>query len=175
VPCAVAFLRNEERNVFLGMHGLPRPPEGVEFGRALPKAVVRSVPLVLLADAGTRMSTGRRSRMLRVMYTCAVSSVHDVERPWKQCIGSRTHNRNCPCMRMTATAAHSCSFACTLRACAADADYVRRLVGIVLSHAPLMGADPVIDEAHNRWLHIHVRPPVTGMLKVRSCWAVVAS
>ena len=38
--------------------------------------------------------------------------------------------------------------------------------GIVLSHAPLMGADPVIDESHNRWLHIHVRPPVTGMLKV---------
>ncbi len=59
VPCAVAFLRNEERNVFLGMHGLPRPPEGVEFGRPLPKAVVRSVPLVLLADAGTRMSTGK--------------------------------------------------------------------------------------------------------------------
>ena len=58
VPCAVAFLRNEERNVFLAMHGLPRPPEGVEFGRPLPKAVVRSVPLVLLADAGTRMSTG---------------------------------------------------------------------------------------------------------------------
>ena len=58
VPCAVAFLRNEERNVFLGMHGAPRPPEGVEFGRPLPKAVVRSVPLVLLADAGTRMSTG---------------------------------------------------------------------------------------------------------------------
>jgi hypothetical protein len=54
----VAFLRNEERNVFLAMHGLPRPPEGVEFGRPLPKAVVRSVPLVLLADAGTRMSTG---------------------------------------------------------------------------------------------------------------------
>ena len=58
VPCAVAFLRNEERNVFLAMHGLPRPPEGVEFGRPLSKAVVRSVPLVLLADAGTRMSTG---------------------------------------------------------------------------------------------------------------------
>ena len=60
VPCAVAFLRNEERNVFLAMHGLPRPPAGVEFGRPLPKAVVRSVPLVLLADAGTRMSTGAR-------------------------------------------------------------------------------------------------------------------
>ena len=30
-----------------------------------------------------------------------------------------------------------------------------------------MGADPVIDESHNRWLHVHVRPPVSGMLKVR--------
>ena len=41
--------------------------------------------------------------------------------------------------------------------------------GVVLSHAPLMGSDPVIDESHNRWLHIHVRPPVSGMLKARHC------
>ena len=46
-------------------------------------------------------------------------------------------------------------------------DHVQHHAGIVLSHAPLMGADPIVDESHNRWLHIHVRPPVTGMLKVR--------
>lgn len=38
--------------------------------------------------------------------------------------------------------------------------------GIVLSVAPLMGADPTIDPSHKRWLHIHVRPPVRGLLKV---------
>jgi hypothetical protein len=42
------------------------------------------------------------------------------------------------------------------------------LPGIVLSVAPLMGADPVIDPSHKRWLHVHVRPPVRGLLKVHS-------
>ncbi len=41
-----------------------------------------------------------------------------------------------------------------------------RGAGTVLSVAPLMGANPVIDPAHRRWLHIHVRPPVRGLLKV---------
>ena len=48
-----------------------------------------------------------------------------------------------------------------------------RCAGVVLSHAPLMGSDPVIDESHNRWLHIHVRPPVSGMLKARRCTSPV--
>lgn len=39
-------------------------------------------------------------------------------------------------------------------------------LGKVLSVAPLMGANPTIDPAHKRWLHIHVRPPVRGLLKV---------
>ncbi|KAK9820557.1 hypothetical protein WJX72_011634 [[Myrmecia] bisecta] len=38
--------------------------------------------------------------------------------------------------------------------------------GVVLSVAPLMGADPVVDRSHSRWLHVHVRPPVRGLLKV---------
>ena len=42
------------------------------------------------------------------------------------------------------------------------------LSGIVLSVAPLMGADPIIDPSHKRWLHVHVRPPVRGLLKVPS-------
>jgi hypothetical protein len=42
------------------------------------------------------------------------------------------------------------------------------VLGIVLSVAPLMGADPVIDPSHKRWLHVHVRPPVRGLLKVPS-------
>ena len=29
-----------------------------------------------------------------------------------------------------------------------------------------MGADPAVDDSHARWLHIHVRPPVPGLLKV---------
>ena len=54
--CAVAFLRNEERNVFFAMHGLPETVPGEEQPRA--DAIVRSVPQVLLADPGTRMSSG---------------------------------------------------------------------------------------------------------------------
>lgn len=38
--------------------------------------------------------------------------------------------------------------------------------GAVLSLAPLVGADPQLDRAHPRWLHIHVRPPVRGLLKL---------
>ena len=38
--------------------------------------------------------------------------------------------------------------------------------GLVLSLAPLLGADPQLERAHPRWLHIHVRPPVRGLLKV---------
>ena len=30
----------------------------------------------------------------------------------------------------------------------------------------LQRIDPAVDEAHPRWLHIHVRPPVPGLLKV---------
>ncbi len=45
--------------------------------------------------------------------------------------------------------------------------YALPAAGIVLSVAPLMGADPAIDASHKRWLHIHVRPPVRGLLKVR--------
>lgn len=47
--------------------------------------------------------------------------------------------------------------------------------GIVLSVAPLMGADPVIDPSHKRWLHIHVRPPVRGLLKVRCLMGTLLS
>lgn len=38
--------------------------------------------------------------------------------------------------------------------------------GVVVSVAPLMGADPDIDKSHDRWLHVHVRPPVRGLLKL---------
>jgi hypothetical protein len=38
--------------------------------------------------------------------------------------------------------------------------------GIVVSVAPLMGAEPYVDANHPRWLHVHVRPPVRGLLKV---------
>lgn len=37
--------------------------------------------------------------------------------------------------------------------------------GVVLSVAPLIGADPCVDASHKRWLHIHVRPHARGMLK----------
>lgn len=37
---------------------------------------------------------------------------------------------------------------------------------LVLSVAPLMGAAPYVDERHPRWLHVFVRPPLRGLLKV---------
>jgi len=47
--------------------------------------------------------------------------------------------------------------------------------GKVLSVAPLMGANPLIDPAHKRWLHIHVRPPVRGLLKVLRASSVAST
>ena len=37
---------------------------------------------------------------------------------------------------------------------------------VVLSIAPLLGADTAVDRSHPRWLHVHVRPPVRGLLKL---------
>lgn len=59
LPCAVAFLRNEERNVFFAVHGMPEASPGEELPRA--ETVMRCVPQVLLADPGTRMSSGAAS------------------------------------------------------------------------------------------------------------------
>ena len=39
--------------------------------------------------------------------------------------------------------------------------------GTVLSVAPLMGTEPDCDPTHAQWLHVHVRPPVRALLKVR--------
>ncbi|DBA96507.1 hypothetical protein WJX77_007106 [Trebouxia sp. C0004] len=38
--------------------------------------------------------------------------------------------------------------------------------GTVLSLAPLLGANPEVDRSHPRWLHVHVRPHVRGLLKL---------
>ncbi len=52
--------------------------------------------------------------------------------------------------------------------------------GVVLSVAPLLGANPSVDKSVPKWLHIHVRPSVRGLLrvlKVRSRlvgWAVAS-
>ena len=32
--------------------------------------------------------------------------------------------------------------------------------------APLMGAEAAVDPGHRKWLHVHVRPPLRGLLKV---------
>jgi hypothetical protein len=37
--------------------------------------------------------------------------------------------------------------------------------GGVVSVAPLLGSQAAVDVQHKRWLHIHVRPPVRGLLK----------
>ncbi len=42
------------------------------------------------------------------------------------------------------------------------------LGGTVLLVAPLMGTEPDNDALHAQWLHVHVRPPVRALLKVRS-------
>lgn len=38
--------------------------------------------------------------------------------------------------------------------------------GVVLSVAPLLGADPSQDKNVAKWLHVHVRPSVRGLLRV---------
>ncbi|KAL3156762.1 hypothetical protein ABBQ38_001037 [Trebouxia sp. C0009 RCD-2024] len=38
--------------------------------------------------------------------------------------------------------------------------------GLVLSLAPLLGAAARVDTSHPKWLHVHVRPPVRGLLKL---------
>eukprot|EP00775_Hariotina_reticulata_P010403 gene10403-10561_t len=38
--------------------------------------------------------------------------------------------------------------------------------GIVLSVAPLLGAHPYTDQGVTKWLHVHVRPSVRGLLRV---------
>lgn len=38
----------------------------------------------------------------------------------------------------------------------------------MLSVAPLMGTEPDCDPVHAQWLHMHVRPPVRALLKVRA-------
>ena len=37
--------------------------------------------------------------------------------------------------------------------------------GRALSVAPLLGAFASVDPGHQRWLHVHVRPPARGLLK----------
>lgn len=38
--------------------------------------------------------------------------------------------------------------------------------GIVVATAPLMGSQPFQDPNVNRWLHVHVRPSVRGLLRL---------
>lgn len=37
--------------------------------------------------------------------------------------------------------------------------------GMVVSVAPLLGTDPVVDGTHPRWLHLHVRPSIRRFVK----------
>ena len=48
----------------------------------------------------------------------------------------------------------------------ADPSPTKPGTGVVLSVAPLLGADPTIDRNVGKWLHIHVRPSVRGLLRV---------
>jgi hypothetical protein len=56
MPHAVAFARGVERNVFFAMEGRPEAEPGSDA--PAPAAVVRAVPVVLLADQGTRLDSG---------------------------------------------------------------------------------------------------------------------
>eukprot|EP00191_Tetraselmis_sp_GSL018_P010529 CAMPEP_0177609508 /NCGR_PEP_ID=MMETSP0419_2-20121207/19136_1 /TAXON_ID=582737 /ORGANISM="Tetraselmis sp., Strain GSL018" /LENGTH=882 /DNA_ID=CAMNT_0019104457 /DNA_START=372 /DNA_END=3016 /DNA_ORIENTATION=+ len=47
----------------------------------------------------------------------------------------------------------------------ADPASTRINAGIVLSTAPLLGADPAVDGSHPHWLHLHVRPSMRGLTK----------
>jgi len=48
----------------------------------------------------------------------------------------------------------------------ADPAPTRLNAGIVLSVSPMLGADPVVDKNVGKWLHVHVRPSVRGLLRV---------
>ena len=37
--------------------------------------------------------------------------------------------------------------------------------GVVISTAPLMGGEPFMDPNMGRWLHVHVRPSVRGLMR----------
>ena len=38
--------------------------------------------------------------------------------------------------------------------------------GVIASLAPLTGAVPTVDKNVSKWLHVHVRPSVRGLLRV---------
>jgi hypothetical protein len=69
-----------------------------------------------------------------------------------------------------AAAAAAASQASLLRslplAVLADPSPSRPQAGIVLSVAPLLGAHPYTDQGVPKWLHVHVRPSVRGLLRV---------
>lgn len=48
----------------------------------------------------------------------------------------------------------------------ADPSPNRPGAGVVLSVAPLLGARPYTDAQVGKWLHVHVRPSVRGLLRV---------
>jgi hypothetical protein len=70
----------------------------------------------------------------------------------------------------TSAAAAAASQASLLRslplAVLADPSPSRPQAGIVLSVAPLLGAHPYTDQGVPKWLHVHVRPSVRGLLRV---------
>lgn len=37
--------------------------------------------------------------------------------------------------------------------------------GVALSVAPLLGSSAYVDQAHPKWLHLHVRPHARGLAK----------
>ncbi|KAF6253025.1 hypothetical protein COO60DRAFT_1704014 [Scenedesmus sp. NREL 46B-D3] len=57
----------------------------------------------------------------------------------------------------------------------ADPSPGRPQAGIVLSVAPLLGAHPYTDQGVPKWLHVHVRPSVRGLLRVIKVGVVVGS
>lgn len=48
----------------------------------------------------------------------------------------------------------------------ADPSPSRPQAGVVLSVAPLLGAHPYADPQVGKWLHVHVRPSVRGLLRI---------
>lgn len=67
-----------------------------------------------------------------------------------------------------ATAASSASAlaACLPVAVLADPAPTKLNAGVVLSVAPLLGTEPRCDAQVPRWLHLHVRPSLRGLLRV---------
>lgn len=89
-------------------------------------------------------------------------------------VGNRDSSTS-PAAAAVAAARHSSLLRSLPVAVLADPSPSRPQAGVVLSVAPLLGARPYTDHQVGKWLHVHVRPSVRGLLRIiKVCAGVMA-